>query len=89
MERVAHVQRVSSVAPCYGTNCAKESGVTVNKRLVFSRILGTEKFTKLDRVRCRNKIARPADRIGNFEFMAAGSFAENKRWRRDSANDVN
>ena len=64
------------LAQWYGTNCAKEFVVTGKKSCVFFTGFAERKITKLNLALRRNKFARLADRIDNFEFKPAGSFAE-------------
>ena len=63
------------LAQWYGTNCAKEFVVTGDKSCVFFTCFTEQEFTKLNLAPRRNKFARLADRIDNFEFGSTGSFA--------------
>jgi hypothetical protein len=51
----------------------------------FPPVSLSKKFTKLTITRRRNKFARLADRIDNFEFWPPGSFAEKRAAARVSA----
>ncbi|MDZ4345720.1 MAG: hypothetical protein U1E51_25175 [Candidatus Binatia bacterium] len=48
------------------------------KVVCFSTVSPSKKFTKLNFALRRNKFARLADRIDNFQFGTTGSFAEKR-----------